>query len=280
MKARGGILLWLLMLLPVLAGCATPGANADDPLEGFNRKVYAFNDKLDRYALKPVAQGYQAITPLPARTGISNFFGNLGDVWTSLNNLLQGKPTDSLSDLGRFALNSTVGILGFFDVATEVGMEKHDEDFGQTLAVWGVGNGPYLVLPLFGSSTLRDTAAMPVDFLAMDAYSTGLVPRVAVRNAISGVKLVNARAQLLGAETTLDEAALDKYVFMRNFFLQKRRSDIYDGHPPRQRDDDYYSANRLTEPLAFNEVYPHGLFDLVFVPGAEPATRGAEAESQ
>jgi len=143
-----------LLLLASLAACAT-GGNPKDPWEGVNRKVFVFNEKLDAWVLKPVAQGYDAAAPLPVRTGVSNVFGNVEDIWIGLNNLLQGKPVEALSDLGRFTINSTLGILGVFDVATELGLEKHEEDFGQTLGVWGVGDGPYVMLPFFWSSHVK-----------------------------------------------------------------------------------------------------------------------------
>lgn len=270
MKTRN--LLPLMLAGAALAGCATTAATTpEDPWEGMNRSIYAFNDKADRYALKPIAQGYQAITPLPARTGISNFFGNLADVWTGFNNLLQGKPKSTAVDLGRFTVNSTVGILGFFDVATEVGLEKHEEDFGQTLAVWGVPDGPYLVLPLFGPSNVRDTAGLAVDRTVFNInYAIESVP---VRNSVTALRLVNARASLLGAETTLDEASLDKYVFMRTFYMQHRRNEIYDGNPPVQkREDDFYDGSSLeTEPVALADVYPEGMFDLTLVPAVPVA---------
>lgn len=264
MKIRAWGFLLLSSLL-ALSGCASTGGNPADPWESVNRKVFVFNDKLDAYALKPVAQGYQAVTPLPARTNISNFFGNVEDVWIGVNNLLQGKPKDGASDFGRFAVNSTIGILGFFDIASEIGLEKHDEDFGQTLGRWGVGDGPYVVLPLFGSSTVRDTGGMIVDRLTYNPNS--LVTRIPVRNGLTATKVVNLRAQLLGAERALDEAALDKYVFMRNFHLQRRRSLIYDGRPPRE--DDFSAAPQM-EPQGLGMLSQRGLFDLVLVDASSP----------
>lgn len=224
------------LALGVLAGCASTGQNPVDPWEGMNRKVYAFNDKLDTYALKPVAQGYQAGVPLPARTNASNFFGNIEDIWIGFNNLLQGKPKEGLSDFGRFALNSTVGILGFFDVATEVGLEKHEEDFGQTLGRWGVGSGPFLMLPLLGPSTVRDTGGQIVDRVGFNTNAQ--LEQVPQRNGMTALKIVNGRSQLLGAESVLDEAALDKYNYLRDFYLKRRQSQVFDGRPPRE-DDDY-----------------------------------------
>ncbi len=146
----------------VLAGCATSG-NPKDPIEGYNRAMFSFNETVDKAVIKPVAQGYNYVTPQPVQTGVSNFFGNLADIWTSVNNLLQGKPGDALSDAGRVLINSTVGILGLFDVATPMGLEKHEEDFGQTLGRWGVGDGAYVVLPILGPRTVRDTVGLAAD---------------------------------------------------------------------------------------------------------------------
>jgi len=228
---------WMLFAVFFMAGCAsTASKNPVDPLEGFNRGVFAANEKMDAYALKPAAQAYQASVPLPARTNVSNFFGNLEDVWTGVNNLLQGKPKDGLNDFGRFAVNSTLGILGFFDVASEIGLDKNDEDFGQTLGVWGVGTGPFVMLPLFGPSTLRDTGGFVIDRLAFNPNS--MIASIPQRNATSGLKVINTRAQFLGAGNALDEAALDKYNYLRDFYLKRRLNQVFDGNPPRE--DDFY----------------------------------------
>lgn len=223
--------------LALLAGCASTGGNPADPLEPVNRGIYAFNDKLDRYALKPVAQGYQAAVPLPARTGVSNFLGNIEDVWTGLNNLLQGKPREGASDFGRVAINSTLGILGVFDLASEMGLEKHEEDLGQTLGRWGVGPGPYLMLPFLGPTTLRDSSNTLCRAFIADPVKE--ITRIPVRNSVMAVRVVNARAQLLGADQALDSAAIDRYAYLRDFYLKSRQSQVYDGRPPRE-DDDYY----------------------------------------
>lgn len=230
-----------MMLALLLSACATTG-NPQDPLEPMNRKVFAFNDAVDTYAFKPVAKGYAAVTPMPVRTGIGNFFSNLEDAWIGTNNLLQGKPKAAASDVGRLLVNTTVGILGLFDVATELGLEKHDEDLGQTLGVWGVGPGPYLVLPLFGSSTLRDSSNTLITLTVPYIDPVGSIDRVAIRNTARGVRVVDLRAQLLAAGNALDEAALDKYSFMRDFYLKRRVNQIYDGNPPKvknKEDDDY-----------------------------------------
>ncbi|MBI5782308.1 MAG: VacJ family lipoprotein [Gammaproteobacteria bacterium] len=204
--------------------------NARDPLEGFNRAMYTFNDKLDRYVLKPLAKGYRAIMPAPVSKSISNFFSNLHDPANMLNNLLQGKPGQAASDLGRVLVNSTIGIAGLFDVATRMGLEKHNEDFGQTLAKWGVGDGPYLVLPFFGSSNLRDGVALPVDW---ETYPPNHMEEHSTRDKLLLVEVVDRRAQLLDASDILEQAAgKDPYIFVREAFRQRRRSLIYDGNPP------------------------------------------------
>lgn len=235
MPAWRAILLGLLACLSVSVHAGEPEVDARDPWEGFNRKVYAFNDGLDSYFLRPVATGYVTVTPLPARTWVSNFFGNIGDVWMAANNLLQGKPKAALSDTGRVVINSTIGLLGAFDVATEMGLERSDEDFGQTLAVWGLGNGPYLVLPLLGPSTLRDGSGLVLDYAA-DPLS--YVEPGGLRYGTSGLRIVNARSQLLGTEKLLQGAALDEYSYRREFHLKRRQYLIYDGRPPRNDEDE------------------------------------------
>lgn len=221
------------LVAALLTGCATSG-NPRDPVEGFNRAVFSFNEGVDKAVIKPVAQGYEAAVPLPARTGVSNFFANLQDLWIGLNNLLQGKPKQALSDVGRFAMNSTVGILGLFDVASEAGLEKHDEDFGQTLGRWGVGDGAYLVLPIIGPRTVRDTVGYAADTWVDPVWN---LDHVATRNVLVATRLISLRAELLQADKPLEEAALDKYAYVRDAYLQRRRSLIHDGRPPRDYDD-------------------------------------------
>lgn len=206
-----------------------------DPLEGMNRAIFVFNDKLDRYVLKPVAKGYRFITPSFVRKGVSNFFSNLYDPANIVHNALQGKFGEATSDIGRFFLNTTVGILGLFDVATALGFDKHDEDLGQTLAVWGVGEGPYLVLPVLGPSTLRDgTAKVPDIYLYPPTY----MEQRSAAGKVLLVETVNRREQLLDASDILDQAAgEDPYVFVREAFRQRRQSLIYDGNPPLSPDD-------------------------------------------
>jgi len=218
----------------LLAGCATTGGNAD-PWEGMNRKTFAFNEKLDTAVLKPVATTYKKVVPEFAREGVNNFFDNLEDIGTSLNNVLQGKPGQGLSDAGRFVVNSTLGVFGLWDVATPMGLEKHYEDFGQTLGVWGVQSGPYLVLPLLGPSTARDAPAKIVD--PSWYYSTYVDPE-GLYWGLWTLDKVRTRANLLGAGSVLDQAALDKYNFIRDAWLQRRRSQVYDGNPPRPKEDE------------------------------------------
>ena len=221
-------------LAGALTGCATSG-NPKDPIEGFNRAVFAFNDALDAVAIKPVAKGYSAVVPDPVQRGVSNFFGNIADVFVGVNNVLQGKVTEGAGDFGRVLVNSTIGILGVMDVASDMGIEKHDEDFGQTFGRWGVGNGPYVVLPIFGPRTLRDTAGFVLDVKA-DPVSD--INDVATKNSLQVVRLVDARAGGLSADKVIEAAALDRYSYVRDAYLQRRRSLIYDGSPPREIETD------------------------------------------
>lgn len=225
-----------LLALSTLAGCATTGErNPQDPWEGFNRASFAFNDKLDQAVLKPVAQGYVKVVPSFARQGVNNFYGNLEDVATSLNNVLQGKPKEGLSDAGRFLMNSVFGIFGLWDVATPLGLEKHYEDFGQTLGVWGVPPGPYLVLPLLGPSTARDAPAKVID---PSWYYNDWINNNRIYWSQWVLDKVRTRANLFQAEGVLDEAALDKYSFIRDAWLQRRRSMVFDGNPPRVKEEE------------------------------------------
>ncbi len=216
----------------ILGGCAT-AHDPRDPLEPINRGIYKFNDAVDTMFLKPVAQVYEGVTSPAARTGVSNVFSNINDVVVALNNLLQGKVSEAASDIGRVLINTTAGLFGLFDVATPVGLEKHDEDFGQTLGYWGVGDGPYLVLPIIGPRTTRDTGGLVVDFLT-DPVSYTDPSRD--RNQVMGLRLVSRRAELLGASNLLSVAALDEYEFVRDAYLQRRRNLIHDGNPPREKE--------------------------------------------
>ncbi|MGE5094985.1 MAG: VacJ family lipoprotein [Betaproteobacteria bacterium] len=224
----------LALLLLAAAGCATTAGNPD-PWEGLNRKTYAFNEELDKYVMKPVAQGYVKAVPAPAREGVNNFFSNIEDVATSLNNVLQGKMTDGINDAGRVVVNTLFGVFGLWDVATPLGLEKHYEDFGQTLGWWGVQPGPYLVLPFLGPSTLRDAPAKAVD---PQWYYANHVDPERLYWGLWTLDKVRTRANLLQAESVLDQAALDRYSFIRDAWLQRRRSQVYDGNPPRVKEEE------------------------------------------
>jgi len=219
--------------LVLFAGCASgPQANPADPFEPFNRGVTRFNQAVDDAVLVPVATAYERTLPSMVRTGVTNFFGNIGDVWSLANNVAQLKLQDSAETFMRLNVNTFFGLGGLLDIATEAGIHRHEEDFGQTLGRWGVGAGPYVVLPLLGPSTLRDTAALPVD---RAGNVIGNMNDVAWRNSLSVLEVVDTRARYLRAGRLLDDAALDKYTFTRDAYLQHRRSDVYDGNPP---DDD------------------------------------------
>ena len=220
----------------VVSGCATlssPSPKAD-PFESFNRASFKVNETLDDVVLKPVAKGYVAVTPGFVRAGIGNAFENVGDVNTAFNNLLQGKVGNAFSDLGRVLVNTTLGVIGLWDVATPMGLEKHKEDFGQTLGKWGVASGPYLVLPLMGPSTLRDTFGRPVDS-ALGYYRN--IDHRRTANSLLLTEIITMRASMLGADHTFETAALDKYNFVRDAYLQRRLAKIYDGKPPQEKRD-------------------------------------------
>jgi phospholipid-binding lipoprotein MlaA len=227
------------LLAAVLTGCASvpPNAGQDprDPLEPLNRQVFAFNDALDTAVMKPLAEVYDKVLPVPIQDCLSNAFSNLREPSNALNSLLQGKGADAANDVCRFAINTTIGLLGCFDVASRMQFEKHREDFGQTLAVWGLGDGPYLVLPFLGPSSVRDGVGLGVEtFLDVNFW----IENVSVRNTIFGVRYVNARHELLPADKLISGAALDKYTFVRDGYLQRRRNMVFDGNPPRERDVD------------------------------------------
>jgi phospholipid-binding lipoprotein MlaA len=226
---------------------------ASDPLEGLNRAVFRFNDGLDTVLLKPLAQGYQDLVPELARTGVSNFFGNIGDAWSSANHFLQGKLQGGLEMGMRFAANTVFGIAGILDPATEFGLTRRSEDFGQTLAVWGVPNGPYVVLPLLGPSTLRDSFALP-----LDRYG-GSLSRFATdfnTYAVTTLQVVQLRSELLETTQLVDQASLDKYSFVRDAWLSRRLDQIYDGAPPLEDFDD--GDDKKPEPRPGNKPKPAG----------------------
>jgi phospholipid-binding lipoprotein MlaA len=215
-------------------GCATgPNANPKDPLEPMNRSISRFNDSLDENVLKPVATGYKDVTPDLVQQGVHNVFNNLSDIWSTVNNGLQLKGRDTAESLMRSVVNTGFGIYGVFDVATPIGLQRHPEDFGQTLGAWCVPDGPYVVLPLFGPSTLRDTAGMPVD-TSVD-YVRNL-DHIATRNSAMALRVVDKRTSLLGTSNLLTEAAIDKYSFQRDAYLQYRRNQVFDGNPPDAED--------------------------------------------
>ncbi len=225
-----------LVLTVFTAGCATvskPGADTEganpDPWEGFNRKIYKFNDRIDRLITEPLAKGYRRITPGPVRRSVGNFFRNLLEVSTIVNDLLQGKPIRAISDSSRLLLNTTLGVAGLFDVATRLGVERNEEDFGQTLAVWGIAPGPYVVLPFIGPSYVRDAFGLLPYWYFTD-------PRLSLderelRIALIALDVIDFRSQLLGATKLLD-MQLDPYLFSRESYRQKRLDLIYDGDPP------------------------------------------------
>lgn len=216
-------------LAGVLAGCATTGATRGDPLEGFNRGVFAFNEALDTALLKPLATGYQALLPEIVRTGVDNFFDNLVDAWSAVNHLLQGKPVEATEMGVRFGMNTFIGLGGLLDVASDAGLERRSEDFGQTLGRWGLGPGPYIMLPLLGPSTVRDTAALVLDWratpVAMLHESRDRVP-------LAVLQVISTRARLLSVTRAIEEIAIDKYALIRDGFLARRRNQVYDGDPP------------------------------------------------
>jgi phospholipid-binding lipoprotein MlaA len=218
-----------------LQACATI-ANPDprDPLESFNRGVFSFNDAVDGAVVKPVASVYRDVVPAKVRKGVGNFFNNLEDVWSIVNNALQLRGADTGDSIARVLVNSTIGILGLADVASDFNIERHTANFGLTLARWGVQPGPYVVLPLLGPSTLRDTVALPVD-LAGDALNG--VQDSPTRYGLKAVSVVDIRAKYLNAGDIVDGAALDKYSFLRDAFLQRRRYQVYDGNPPDEEDE-------------------------------------------
>lgn len=238
---------WLLAAAAavLLGGCATAG-DSRDPIEPFNRAMFSFNEGLDKAVVKPVAEGYRAVVPGVARSGVTNFFGNLEDLWIAVNQFLQGKFTEGVQDIARFIFNSTIGMFGLIDVASDFDLPKHNEDFGQTLGRWGVGNGAYVVLPFIGPRTTRDAVATVVD---IEADIVRNVDHVPTRNTLLVTRLINTRADFLDTVRAMEDAALDKYIFVRDSYLQRRRNLIYDGNPPREPAADFGS-----DPVAENQA--------------------------
>jgi phospholipid-binding lipoprotein MlaA len=221
-----------LTVLLVLQGCATVAQpNARDPMESFNRTVFGFNEVVDKAVIKPVATGYRAITPNWFRKGVGNFFNNLEDVWSAVNNGLQGRGQEFGDSVGRVMVNSTVGLLGVIDVASDLNIDRHTADFGLTLGRWGVPPGPYVVLPFFGPRTLREVAGMPLDTRGMPVYNIG---DQETRTLLPIVDVVDLRAKYLNAGDVLEDAALDVYSFRRDAYFQRQRNIQYDGNPPEE----------------------------------------------
>ena len=244
----------LVLAALLLSGCATIDGPRDprDPLESYNRAMYEFNDDFDRALFRPLAEGYDKVMPKPLNNGVSNFFSNLDDVVVLLNDLLQLKFKQGLSDLGRITWNSTVGLLGLIDVASHMDLPKHNEDFGQTLGYWGVGSGPYLVLPFLGPSSVRDSAGLVADW-QVDLLAE--VDSEDSRWGLTGLKAVDTRAGLLRASRVLDSASLDPYSFMRDAYLQRRQSLVYDGSPPQEEEFDPFAEEEF-DPLADPDEAP------------------------
>lgn len=236
----------------LLSGCTTLDGppNPDDPYESFNRSMFTFNETLDKYALKPVAQGYNFVMPDIASKGVSNFFSNVNDIVVLFNQLLQFKFHDAISTSARLVFNTTFGLLGLIDVASEMDLPKYNEDFGQTLAYWGVGSGSYLVLPIIGPTTFRDTAGIAVDV----SYFDPVFHRQTLHQSLVtfGIKYIDIRAGLLKATNILDETVPDKYAFMRDAYLSRREFLIYDGNPP----DDFSEDELFDDEELFDDAEP------------------------
>jgi phospholipid-binding lipoprotein MlaA len=253
----------VLALALSLAACAT--TNPRDPLEPMNRKIFGFNEAVDQVLIKPVAAGYAAAVPSFVQTGFSNFINNIKDVWSAVNLVLQGRPGEGAQELLRVGINTTMGWGGLLDIATPMQLERHNEDLGQTFGVWGVPSGPYLVLPLFGPSTLRDAAGMPADNYFSPTLLFQQVPDI---NATRVVTVIHTRAQLLDATSLMSDVALDKYAFVRDAYLQRRRNLIYNGDPP-----DEFSLNE--EPAFLPVVQTVALADTLTQGDAQPLTETA-----
>ena len=247
------------------AAPASAPASSKDPFESFNRRIFRFNDAVDEAVLKPVAQGYQRWVPEPVRTSVDNVLGNLGDVWSTANQLLQGKVGNATAMTMRVLTNTVFGVGGLFDPASLMGLDRQSEDFGQTLGRWGVPPGPYVVLPLLGPSTVRDTVGKPLDIY----YSPSYVAETTVASiGISGLQVVSVRAGLLSAADMLDGIALDKYSFLRDAYLARRRNQVYDGDPP----EEPQAPEEADEPVNPEAVSaPPAMAEPVVAPSVPPA---------
>jgi phospholipid-binding lipoprotein MlaA len=233
MRLWSGRLLALAILLVLQACTSVPHNDARDPLESFNRTVFGFNEAVDKAVIKPVASGYKAVTPDWLRKGVGNFFNNLQDIWSAVNNGLQGRGQEFSDSVGRVMVNSSIGMLGVFDVASDLNIERHTADLGLTLGRWGVPPGPYVVLPILGPFTLREVVALPVDMSGMPVYNIG---DQGTRTWLPIVDLVDLRAKYLNAGDVLEGAALDSYTFRRDAYLQRQRNIQYDGNPPEEEE--------------------------------------------
>lgn len=239
-RAQWRILPLLLVTLAVAAGCGSiPKEQRDsrDPWQAYNRAMFKFNTDFDNAFFKPAAKGYQAITPEPIDQGISNFFNNLADITSAVNNALQFKLSRAGTDVGRLVINTTAGLVGFIDVATNMGIPSYKEDFGQTLGYWGVGDGPYFVMPILGPSSVRDTVGFAGDIFVDPLFNLN---EDEIYWGLVALRAVDTRAGLLESGDLMDEAALDRYVFVRDAYLQRRRSLVHDGNPPADEDYDLF----------------------------------------
>ncbi len=259
-----------------LAGCATvKDPDPRDPWEGFNRGVYSFNDVVDRNVLRPISVGYTYVTPQPVRTCIHNMFNNVADVWAAANSMLQGRGLDAINTVGRFLFNTTLGVAGCIDVATANGQPRIPNDFGTTLGVWGFSQGPYLVLPLWGPSTVRDGVGLATDFVGNTYTSVGAIDNVRVRNSLYGLQIVDRRASVLDATDLVDRVALDPYSFVRDAYLQRRNAMVLGNRasanlPNYEDDDDASGAKAPAQSPATSPAVP--------APAATPSGGAAPAK--
>jgi phospholipid-binding lipoprotein MlaA len=286
----------LLITFIFSSGCTTLEGppNPDDPFESFNRSMFAFNETVDKYAFKPAAEGYNFIMPDIASKGVSNFFNNIDDIVVFFNELLQFKFAEAAATSARFVFNTTFGLLGLIDVSSDMGLPKHNEDFGQTLAVWGVGSGPYLVLPFIGPNNIRDTAGLGVDWTYFDP-----VFKRQTRNqtlVTLTIKYIDIRAGLLKASNILDDTVPDKYSFIRDAWIQRRQYLIYDGHPPKEmtdeelfkeddlfKDDNLFKEEKIQDEKSLNQNTMENNAEMSFgstAPAAKPKDNAIEADSQ
>lgn len=236
----------------LLGGCTSTPTHPNDPLEPLNRAIFAFNDTFDHVLLKPIAEGYKTVLPEPARTAVGNVFYNVREILDILYAMLEGKMVQGFDHLARVLINSSVGLVGVNDVAKDLGYARHSEDFGLVMAAWGVGSGPYFEIPLFGPSTIRDTFGLAVD-AALDPLWNA-IDHVPTRNAVTGVRYVHRRAELLDTETVLETAALDRYAFRRDAYLQRRSGIIY--RPPTDDQDDVKKPRSETDREPVTETQP------------------------